>query len=111
MSFFQKRIKATKEELAEVLGNWIETQLTEEQIRQTAIYFDINTNNQEELSSLVNELFNLNMWIVVINCEKVFKNKSKRDDCYQDIAISKKDPTICDEIESVGKRENCYGSV
>jgi len=81
MSLFRKRIKVTKEELAEVLGHWIEKRLENEQIKETAIDFGIDTNNQKDLNSLVDELFDLNMWIVVFTCERVFKNISKRDEC------------------------------
>ena len=80
MSLFRRRIKVTKEELAEVLASWIARRIDKEQIKETAELFDIDIDNPKEYPAFVNELFNLNMWIVVFSCERVFTDVDKRDD-------------------------------
>ncbi len=92
------KIKASREEFAEVLFYWLSRQINREAITQTAKLFDLkdeegkdtgkteelfglNLKSKEEFGRLFEELFDVNMWLVVRACERVIEDSDKRNEC------------------------------
>ncbi len=93
-----QKVKVSKEEFAEALFYWLAKQVNTKTIKQTAKIFDLrdkeqkdsseteelfglNLKNKRDFNKLVEELFALNMWLVVRACERVFEDVDKRDEC------------------------------
>jgi len=85
------KIKASKEEFAEVLCYWLANQVNTKAIQQLAEILDvedkpqelfgINLKDKKNLNTLAEELFSLNMWMIVYSCERIFENIDKRNEC------------------------------
>jgi hypothetical protein len=85
------KIKASREEFAEVLCYWLANQVNTKAIKQLAEVIDvedkpqelfgINLENKKNLNILAEELFALNMWSIVNSCERMFENIDKRNEC------------------------------
>lgn len=69
------------EEFATLLCYWLAKQMTSEKVKDTAEMFSIDVSNKQNLVRLFNELFGLNMWLVVHTCERVFDDVDKRNEC------------------------------
>jgi hypothetical protein len=93
-----QKVKASKREFAEVLFYWLAKQVNTKAIKQTAKLFDLkdkddkdfgetedlfglNLKNKKDFTKLVEELFVLNIWLIVYNCERIFEDINKRDEC------------------------------
>jgi hypothetical protein len=85
------KVKASREEFAEVLLYWLANQVNTKSIQQLAKIIDvegkpeelfgINIKNKENLNKLAEELFALNMWMIVYSCERIFEDMAKRNNC------------------------------
>jgi len=85
------KVKASKEEFAEVLFYCLASQVNTKTIQQLAKVIDvedkpqelfgINIKNKENLNALAEELFSLNMWMIVYSCERIFEDIDKRNEC------------------------------
>jgi hypothetical protein len=92
------KIKASREEFAEVLFYWLSRQINREAITQAAKLFDLkdeeekdackteelfglNLTSKEDFNRLFEELFDVNMWLVVRACERVIEDLDKRNEC------------------------------
>jgi len=91
------KVKVSREEFAEALFYWLSKQLNSKAIKQTAKLFDLkdeehkdsseteelfglNLKNKRDFSRLFEELFALNMWIIVYCCERIFEDVDKRNE-------------------------------
>jgi len=85
------KIKVSRKEFAEVLSYWLGNQVNTQAIKQTAKALDLkdkpqelfglNLKNKNDSSTLVEELFALNMWLIVYSCERIFEDIDKRNEC------------------------------
>jgi hypothetical protein len=85
------KIKVSREEFAEVLSYWLANQVNTKAIQQLAKAFDskrkppelfgINLKEKKNLNALAEELFPLNMWMIVYSCERIFEDIDKRNEC------------------------------
>lgn len=85
------KIKVSKEEFAEVLSYWLANQVNTKAIEQLAKALDlkdkpqelfgINLKNKKDSNTLAEELFALNMWLIVYSCEIIFEDIDKRNEC------------------------------
>ena len=92
------KIKVSKEQFAEALFYWLAKQVNTKAIKQTAKLFDIrdkehkdssepeklfglNLRSKKDFNKLVEELLDLNMWLIVRACERVFEDIDKRNEC------------------------------
>ena len=85
------KIRVSRKEFAGVLSYWLAKQVNIEAIQQLAKTFDlkgipreifgINLKGKKELDTLTEELFALNMWMIVYSCERVLEDIKKRNDC------------------------------
>jgi hypothetical protein len=85
------KIKASREEFAEVLCYFLANQVNTKAIQQLAKVIDvegkpqelfgINIENKKNLNTLAEELFSLNMWMIVYSCERIFEDVAKRNEC------------------------------
>jgi hypothetical protein len=75
------KVKVSKEEFTEVLYHWLSLQLTKEQIEKTANDFDFKIKGNKDFNKIFQELFALNMWLIVYSCEGVFEEEDKRNEC------------------------------
>ena len=76
-----QRIKVPKKEFAEVLYHWLSLQLTKEQIEKTANDLDFKIKSDKDFNKILQELFTLNMWLIVYSCEGAFEDIDKRNEC------------------------------
>ena len=81
MPFLRRKVKATKEEFAEALFYWFALHLNTERVQETAKLFQFDIGSKKNLEKLVSELFDLNMWLVVHTCQRVFADIDKRNAC------------------------------
>jgi len=91
------KIKVSREEFAEVLFYWLCMHVGKKGIEKTAKAFDLKVKGYKDFSTILRkvigskkdfdkvriyeELFTLNMWLVVHNCERVFEDIDKRNEC------------------------------
>lgn len=85
------KVEVSRQEFAGVLSYWLAKQVNMEAIQQLAKTFDlkgkpkelfgINLKNKKEFYKLAEELFALNMWMIVYSCEIVLEDTKKRNDC------------------------------
>jgi len=75
------KVKVSKEEFTQVLYYWLSQRLTKQAIKQTAKDLDFKIKSNEDFNKILQELFALNMWLIVRACEKVFDDIDKRNEC------------------------------
>jgi hypothetical protein len=75
------KIKVSKEEFTEVLCFWLSQRLTKQAIKQTAKKFNFKIKSNEDFNKILQELFALNMWLVVRTCERVLMDTDRRNEC------------------------------
>ncbi|NQV00832.1 MAG: hypothetical protein HQ537_01805 [Parcubacteria group bacterium] len=73
--------KISKEEFALILFRWVFNFLTDKKIREIAKSFGFKIRSDEDLRVISEELFFLNIWLVVYTCEGSFRNVDKRNKC------------------------------
>ena len=76
-----QRVKVSKREFAEVLYYWLSQRLTREAIEETAKDLDFRIKNSEDFDRIFEELFALNMSLIIDACEKVFEDEDRRNEC------------------------------
>lgn len=76
-----KKVKVSREQLAEVLYYWLAGYLTKKAIKKTAKELSFRIGNNKDFSKIFEELFALNMWLTVYTCEGVFEDEDKRNEC------------------------------
>lgn len=76
-----KKVKVSKHQFSEILYFWLSNRLSNQAIEETAKDLDFVINNNEDFNKLFDELFTLNMWLIVRACERVFDDDEKRNDC------------------------------
>jgi len=86
-----QKVKVSREEFAEALFYWLTSQVNTKKIKQLAKLsnpehkekelFGLNLEHKTEFNILIEELFDLNMWLIVHVCERVFEDTDKRDEC------------------------------
>ncbi len=76
-----EKVKVSKGQFAEVLYCWLSGFLTEKAIRKSAQELGFKIRNNKDLSKISEELFALNMWLIIYTCAGVFENEDKRNEC------------------------------
>ena len=75
-----KKVKVSRKQFAGLLDYWLWGFLSEKAVKKTAndLGFKIRTN--EDFTKIFEELFVLDMWVVVYTCEGIFEDEDKRND-------------------------------
>jgi len=76
-----EKVKVSKKEFAEVLYYWLAGRLTKEAIKETAKSWGFKIKGNRDFNKILQELFALNMWLIVHTCEMVFEDEDKRNEC------------------------------
>ena len=76
-----EKVETTKRDFAQVLHFWLSNRLTGEAIKETAEDFDFKISSNKDFNKMFQELFALNMWLIVRSCERVFEDVDKRNEC------------------------------
>jgi len=80
-NFNNKKVKASKKQFAGLLDYWLWGFLTEKAVKKTAIDFGFKIRNNEDFTKMFEELFVLDMWLIVYTCERIiFEDENKRND-------------------------------
>lgn len=74
-------MKVSKEQFAEVLYHWLSNFLTEKAVKKTAKEFGFKIKNNRDFNRIFQELFTLNMWLIVYTCELAFEDEDKGNEC------------------------------
>jgi hypothetical protein len=76
-----EKVRVSRRQLAQVLCFWLSQRLSKQAVEETAkdLGFPICTN--EDFNKVFDEMFSLNMWLIVRACQKVFEDQDKRNDC------------------------------
>ena len=74
-----KKVKASKNEFAEVLYYWLSGFLTEKAVKKTAKDIGFKIRNSKDFSKIFEELFVLDMWLIVYASEGIFVDEDKRN--------------------------------
>jgi hypothetical protein len=77
----KEKAKISKKEFAEVLYYWLSHHLAKQAIKETAKDLDFKIKSDEDFNKILQELFALNMWLIVRACERVFEDEDKRNEC------------------------------
>jgi len=77
----KEKVKVSRREFAEVLYYWLSQCLAKQAIKETARDLDFKIESDEDSDKILQELFALNMWLVVRACERVFEDEDKRNEC------------------------------
>jgi len=77
----EPKIEVSKEEFAEGLYYWLLRCLSKEDVKKIAKDCGFKIKSNEDFNKILQELFALNMWIIVHSCEIVFKDEDKRNEC------------------------------
>ena len=91
------KIRVSREEFAEALFHWLCLHVGKEGIENSTEAFDLKVKDYEGFSTILrkvignkkdfdkvrifDELFALNMWIIVRACERIFEDIDKRNEC------------------------------
>jgi hypothetical protein len=88
------KVKVSREEFAQVLSYWLAKQVNTQAFKETAKdldlkdkpqeLFGLNLKNKKDSETLAEELFALNMWLIVYSCEIKSEDIDKRKE-YLDI--------------------------
>jgi hypothetical protein len=73
--------KVSKTGFAEGLYLWLSQRLSKEAVKETAEEFDFKIKSNKDFNKMFQELFALNMWLIVRTCERVFEDVDKRNEC------------------------------
>lgn len=92
-----QKVKVSREEFAEVLFYWLCLHVGKKGIEKAAKAFDLKVKGYEDFSTILRkvtgnkkdfdkvrifeELFALNMWLIVYSCERIFEDIDKRNEC------------------------------
>ena len=76
-----QKVKVSKGEFSEVLYYWLAGRLTKEAIKETAKDLNFKIKSNEDFNKIFEELFAINMWLIVRSCEMVFEDEDKRNEC------------------------------
>ncbi len=76
-----KKLKVSKEQFAGILYCWLSGNLTNKAIKKMARELRFKIKGNKDFSRIFEELFFLNMWLIVYTCEGVFENEKKRNEC------------------------------
>jgi len=78
-----EKLEVTKRQFAEVLFHWLSISLTKKEIKKYAksFGFRIRIWNRKDYRKISEELFILNMWMIVYTCEEVFEDEDKQNEC------------------------------
>jgi len=76
-----QKVNVSKEEFGEVLYHWVAGRLTKKAIKETAKSWGFKIKGNEGFNKILQELFALNMWLIVHTCEMVFEDEDKRNEC------------------------------
>jgi len=121
-----QKIKVSREEFANALFYWLTSQVNTKKIKQLAKLsnpehkekelFGLNLEHKTEFNILVEELFDLNMWLIVHVCERVFEDTDKRDECLDIFHhleygryLGKEEKSFSDWMMSIAPRYVEYG--
>ncbi len=74
-----EKVKVSKNQFAEVLYYWLSGYLTKKAIKKSAKELCFKIRNNKDFSKIFEELFVLNMWLIVYTCEGVFEDEDKRN--------------------------------
>lgn len=116
MPFGLGKIKVTREEFAQVLFVWLMRCLSEDQIKEIfSKGFDLKLKSDEDFDRLRQELFYLNMWLIVFTCEGLLKDIDRRNECldifhrivYENL-VEQKEQDFDQWLLSMGKRYMDY---
>lgn len=77
----KEKHKVTSDEFAECLCLWLARHLGTERTKETAKYLGIDISKKDNLARMFDELFALNMWLIVHTCQIVFDDTDKRTEC------------------------------
>jgi len=76
-----EKVKVSKKQFAEVLYYWLSGYLTKNAIKKSAKELGFKIRNNKDFSKIFEELFVLDMWLIVYTCEGVFEDEDKRNEC------------------------------
>lgn len=76
-----QKIKVSKEEFAEVLYYWLFRYLSKKDVKSKAKDLKFRIKSNQDFNRIFQELFVLNIWIIIHSCEIVFKDEDKRNEC------------------------------
>ena len=76
----EKKVQISRQEFAEILEYCVRIPLTEKSIKKMAKTIGFPLKNDEDFSRIHDELLHLGMWLIMLACEKIIKNKAKRNE-------------------------------
>ena len=76
-----KKVKVSKEQFAEGLFQWLSGFLTEKAVKKTAKDIGFKIRNNKDFTKIFEELFILDMWLIVHTAEGIFVDEDKRNEC------------------------------
>ncbi len=77
----QKHIYLSKQQFAEALFYWLSDFLTEEAITKSAQNLGFAINDDYDTQKILNELFDLNMWLIVYTCTDILEDENTKNEC------------------------------
>lgn len=77
----KKKVKVSRKQFAEVLYCWLSGFLTEEAVKKTAKDIGFKIRNNKDFTKIFEELFVLDMWLIVHTAEGIFVDEDKRNEC------------------------------
>ena len=75
-----KKVKVSKKQFAGLLDYWLWGFLSEKAVKKNAKDLGFKIKNNEDFSKIFEELFVLDMWLVIYTCEGRFKDEDKRNE-------------------------------
>ncbi|MBL7124890.1 MAG: hypothetical protein ISS51_02195 [Dehalococcoidales bacterium] len=111
-----QKVKVSRKQFAGLLDYWLWGFLSEKAVKKTAkdLGFKIRTN--EDFSKIFEELFVLDMWLVVYTCEGIFEDEDKRNECLDIFHhleygryLGKEEKSFSDWMMSIAPRYAEYG--
>jgi len=112
----QQKVKASRKQFAGLLDYWLWGFLSEKAVKKTAKDFGFKIRTNEDFIKIFEELFILDMWLIVYTCEGVFEDEDKRNDVLDIFHhleygryLGKEEKSFSDWMMSIAPRYAEYG--
>ena len=112
-----KKVKVSRKQFAGLLDYWLWGFLSEKAVKKTAKDFGFKIRNNEGFTKIFEELFILDMWLIVYTCERIiFEDEDKRNECLDIFHrleygryLGKEEKSFSDWMMSIAPRYAEYG--